>query len=225
MNIWEYHRQRGELVYRFKQSESPVLTQPGPWGRSLPNQPGDARWNGYCAALAVLWCSLRSAELDYQYDKGTKRLDGIADWRAAKEQSIYRGGTLANSYAEENDVLRLFQRNGFHGVQIKHMNIGATGEHVRNTIQAKEAGLYYLSLKGNAGGHGVATQLDKDGTWRFFDANYGHFVFQNGERFQWFLNQLMRRMYDGKLDSSFFIYHLTGYGKQSVKSLIQRFGG
>ena len=51
MTVWETAKSSGELVYRFRQSESPVLTQPGPWGRTLPSRiatDGDnARYNGY----------------------------------------------------------------------------------------------------------------------------------------------------------------------------------
>jgi len=52
----------------------------------------NARYNGYCAALATHWANLRMSDMDFVYDKQTSRLDGIAHWRATKEQSLYRDG-------------------------------------------------------------------------------------------------------------------------------------
>lgn len=233
IQIWTDAESRNELIYRFKQADSPVLTQPGPWGRSLPNAihlPIDQRkYNGYCAALAVRWCVHRLIDEDFPYDVRAKRCEGIADIEAVKQQSIYRGGTAGNNWQEAGDLQELFKRNNFLGTQQVYMAVGAYSSIIRNTVDATSEGLYYLSLKGSGGGHGVAVQK-QDKVYRYWDANLGHFACQNGANFERLFARVMD-FYKGFLDSQFYVFRLDAIAQpktgatRSVNLLRQKFGG
>ncbi len=223
MNVWETAKASGELVYRFRQSESPVLTQPGPWGRTLPSRiatDGDnAKYNGYCAALATHWASLRMTDMDFVYDKQTSRLDGIAHWRASKEQSLYRDGAGLKS---------LLAAYGFSYKQFQNCPFKPNG-HAIAQAAADHDGPLYISLKRKGGGHGVAVHKDREGgrdTYRYFDANYGHFQFVGQDRFAAWLDDFLKSVsgYHARYDR-FLIYRLNYDRQQRVQDLIQRFGG
>jgi len=223
MSVWETARASGELVYRFRQSESPVLTQPGPWGRTLPSRiatDGDnARYNGYCAALATHWASLRMTGMDFVYDKQTSRLDGIAHWRATKEQSLYRDGAGLKS---------LLANYGFSYKRFQNCPFRPSGPAIAMAAAA-HSGPLYISLKRKGGGHGVAVHAEHHGgreVYRYFDANYGHFEFASRDRFAAWLDDFLKTVsgYHDRYDR-FFIYALTYDRQQRVEDLIRRFGG
>ncbi len=223
MTVWETARASGELVYRFRQSESPVLTQPGPWGRTLPSRiatDGDnARYNGYCAALATHWASLRVIGMDFVYDKQTSRLDGIAHWRATKEQSLYRDGAGLRS---------LLASYGFSYRQFQNCPFRPNGYAIAKAAAA-HSGALYISLKREGGGHGVAVLAQRQcgrETYRYFDANFGHFRFEGRDRFAAWLDDFLRSVsgYHDRYDR-FLIYALDHDRQQRVQDLIDRFGG
>lgn len=223
MTIWETAKSGGELVYRFRQSESPVLTQPGPWGRTLPSRiaaDGDnARYNGYCAALAAHWANLRMSGMDFVYDKQTSRLDGIAHWRATKEQSLYRDGAGLGA---------LMASYGF-SFKLVYNHQSRPNGHTIAKAAAAHSGALYLSLKRKGGGHGVAVQAEKHGAkevYRYFDANFGHFQFDSRQRFAAWLDDFLKTAsgYHARYDR--FVIYVLDYDKQQrVQDLIRRFGG
>jgi len=223
MTIWETARASGELVYRFRQGESPVLTQPGPWGRTLPSRvatDGDnAKYNGYCAALATHWANLRMSDMDFVYDKQTSRLDGIAHWRATKEQSLYRDGA---------GLKALLASYGFSFKQFLNCRSRPTG-HAIAQAAADHTGALYISLKRNGGGHGVAVQSERHGgqeIYHYFDANFGHFQFESVDRFAAWLDDFLKNVsgYHDRYDH-YLIYRLNYDKQQRVQDLIRRFGG
>ncbi len=223
MTVWEAAKSGGELVYRFRQSESPVLTQPGPWGRTLPSRvatDGDnAKYNGYCAALAAHWANLRMSDMDFVYDKQTSRLDGIAHWRATKEQSLYRDGAGLRS---------LLASYGFSYKQFYNHQSKPNGHSIAQAA-ADHSGALYISLKRQGGGHGMAVQSERQGSkeiYHYFDANFGHFQFDSRERFAAWLDDFFKNVsgYHNRYDR-FFIYILNYDKQQRVQDLIRRFGG
>jgi hypothetical protein len=175
----------GYLIYAMDQAQTPVMTQPGPWGAAA---------SGYCAGLAVRWIGLRYVGADYKFNKATKVVE-MPDWQSTRDQNLYEndlaaasgaGATFPEPYKPTFAKYGLTINSGL----VTMMNVAATGGILRNAAAAKE-GCYLISLRGPGGGHAVAMQNMGKSGWRFFDANYGAMKTNTPQGFEnlmtWFL--------------------------------------
>ncbi len=189
MSIESDARHKGELEYSFDQSESAVMTQPGPWGNA---------YSGYCAGLAMKWINLRLAGKDYPFDAKTRTLGDLPHWHATRDQNVY----------EDADYATALDNYGLEADFTTHHRVGGPDAGWLRQIAEHAAGCYLISLRRDGGGHAVAMQSDPiKKTYRFFDANYGHFVLKGADRFQVFLTDyLLRSNYKTRYSKETFVY-------------------
>lgn len=186
LNILQQAAQQvGILLYGMDQSQTPAMTQPGPWG---------AATTGYCAGLAMRWIALRYAGYDYRYDRNTK-IAANPDWQATRDQNIYEnvffapgGRTFPDDYKPAFGQYGLKLNMG----RVTRATTRMTGVMLR---RAGEAGIgcYFIVITGKGGGHGVAMQNMGNAGWRFFDANFGSFHLSDAPAFEAFIDWFMVR--------------------------------
>jgi hypothetical protein len=188
MNILQQAALRaGVLVYAMDQSNTPALTQPGPWG---------AVSGGYCAGLAMRWIALRYAAYDYPYNRKT-HLAEIPDWQATRDQNV-----LVDVYAGKfpDDYKTNFAQYGLklNSGMVTMTKAAMSGAALRRAGAGKE-GCYFIVIRGRAQrpqdpnpAHAVAMQNMGAAGWLFFDANFGEFRFQDAAAFEAFIGWFMR---------------------------------
>lgn len=169
----------GYLVYGYSQGDPEYNYKDiGPWG---------AVRNGYCAALGFLWIKARLAGGDLAFDRGTMMAEK-ADWRVTRLHNL----TKQLGYGPVMTELGL---KGHGAVTIgSNADAAIIFAHVRDA----DYGCYRLSYKRDGGGHLVVIQKEARvhgsgpftslvPSYRYFDANHGHFRFQSGGAFlSWF---------------------------------------
>jgi hypothetical protein len=199
----------GELVFAMRQSQTDVMTMPGPWG---------AAYSGYCNGLAIKWLSLRRSNDNFDFDSKTLALE-FPSWEATREQNIYEDHDDPTALAKQNLMLS----------GTKKTRTGSpSAEWMQQTIAA-ETGLYLVGFFRAGGGHGVAMESNlASGQFHYFDANYGHFVLKGATRFKAWLTKFLT-------DSGYQARYLTrtefdlvkdkGIKKGSVSALKAKFGG
>jgi len=172
-------KQKGYLIFAMDQSQTPVMTQPGPWGSA---------YSGFCAGLAMRWIALRYVGDDYNYDKKTLECE-MPDWQATRDQTLYEAqddGKFPGNYKAGFGVYGLFLNDGI----VTQMDTAVTGAILRQAAAGKE-GCYLISMRRSGGGHAVAMENWGKNGWRFFDANYGEFKCKDAANFEvfmtWFL--------------------------------------
>jgi hypothetical protein len=172
-------KRAGYLVFAMSQTETPVMTQPGPWGTAF---------SGFCAGLAIRWIALRYAGLDYRYDPRTLVCE-MPDWQATRDQTELEAsdtGKFPHNFQPRFAAYGLSINPG----AVVVMNTGATGAILRQAGEAKQ-GCHLISLRGTAGGHAVAMQNLGRGGWRLFDANFGEFRCAGAAAFEAFAGWLL----------------------------------
>ena len=205
MSIESEARQKGELEYSFDQSESAVMTQPGPWGEA---------YSGYCAGLAMKWIALRLEDEDYEFDVKSRKLGDLPHWHATRDQNVYED-------ADYDTALAAYGLKT--GAKTFHRIGGPNAGGLRQIAEA-QAGCYLIRLRRDGGGHAVAMQSDMGRkVFRFFDANYGHFVLKSALRFQIFLNDFLHRSnYQTRYSKETFVFpvvELPSAGGKTVAEL------
>jgi len=143
------------VIYEFDQSESPVMTEPGPWGSA---------YDGYCAGLAMRWLSLRRENNDYGMDAYGRMLPD------------YLGSTMGQNVYNDTDYPTTLSKFGL-GLASETIFEGPpNGSALADRVLGKR-GLWLLGLrKGpNKSGHAIAIHSSKAFPSRVFDANYGQF--------------------------------------------------
>jgi len=151
------------LVFAMDQSQTPVMTQPGPWGKAH---------SGFCAGCAVYWIALRYIEADFAFDRTTLEVN-MPDWWTTRDQNVFD-----DMYARDEFPLNLNYPFSLYSLTV---NLGMvtckssalSGEMLTGAGQA--TGCYYIALRKPQGGHAIAMQNLGGGKWRLFDANYGEF--------------------------------------------------
>ena len=171
-------KQRHVLVFAMDQSQTAVMTQPGPWGNA---------YSGFCAGLAMHWIALRYAKRDFAYDKKTRELTA-PDWRTTRNQNQYWNGG-------DYDKVRLALPLANYGLFVNMGLVGRvervmTGWDLREVGTAAD-GCYYISLKSAGEGHAIAMQRSTGHDWRLFDANYGEFKLRGRNEFEAFVDWYM----------------------------------
>ena len=211
-------KRKGEIEFALDQSQTAVLTQPGPWGNA---------YSGFCAGLAVRWIWLRYGNTDYPFDPRTRELE-MPDWQATREQNIYEDAT-GDWKAKYTEGCRVYGMTINLG-RVREWNLTATGEMLRSAALAGP-GCYIISIRRAGGGHAVAMQSEDGTTFRFFDANYGEFVLKGAVRFARFIDEYWSETgYKLKYNAATRVGGVnppppSSYAGGGVKELARRFGG
>jgi hypothetical protein len=197
---------RGELVYAYQQGDEDYNYKDiGPWG---------AVRNGYCAALGFKWIGLRLRGQDLEYDAKT-RFATKEDWRITRLHNLTKD---ANGYNNVLTELGLERQ-----APTSFLGIPSALQVVPKV--ALEQGCYMLQYRRDGGGHLVAIQVEEKG-FRYFDANYGHFVFTTKDRFTtWYQDFLSVSRYRERYTNSTIVTKVVLYSGSSVGGLRARFGG
>lgn len=181
--------ERGEMVYAMDQAKiifdeanmDPVWAASGAHGR--------------CVGYAMRWMALRAWGQDYRYSvRSFQNYEGpVADGgfgqvprdharsRATTGGVMIRVQTVLKEYQVPVDTSRTFTAQA-----------GIRPAMVLEQI-AKGDGLYYFEMRlASDSAHAIVVQRAA-GTYRLFDANYGHFVFRSLTRFAEYLAEFLTR--------------------------------
>lgn len=201
---------RGELVYAYEQgSDEYSYKDIGPWGQVR---------NGYCAALGFRWILLRLTGKDLEYNEST-RLAKKEDWRITR----YHNLTKTEGYDSVLAEMSLKK-----GMPTTFLGIPSALQIVPHTCRAN--GCYMLQMKRPGGGHLVCIQIENKGSgrlYRYFDPNYGQFVFTSQDRFlNWYTAFLdTYTNYRTRYTEKTIITPVTLSETNKVTALRNRFGG
>ncbi len=163
--------QAGELVSKYNQSRSDVLTMPGPWGNIKGKE------HGFCVGASMYWIQERRNGREIPVDGSMNMLPDlgrILKLHLLKRTEGYEGIASRNCTAIlETCVL-----------------LGLPSVH--NIMHVIKGGRYWImSYHRNGGGHAVAIEHIQGGALRYFDINYGEFKFSSLSRFHtWLYNFL-----------------------------------
>lgn len=206
MSIASDAKAANELVYEYRQGgEEFNYKDIGPWG---------AVRNGYCAALSMKWASLRLQGKDLEFD-ATTRMGKKQDWNITRLHNMTKDDDGYDTVLAELQLKR--------GPRM--VNPGAPSAVWLSAQAGKEQGCYLVSLRRAGGGHMVALQRTGK-EFHYFDANYGHFVFKDQERFKNWLNGFFNSSkYQTRYLKETLISKVNWIGSSSVGSLIKKFGG
>jgi len=162
-------KQKGWLVYAIDQSQTAVLTQPGPWG---------AAYSGYCIGLASQWASLMYRGQDLPF---SNQVCDTPPWQSTMAQNVAANTTAADQTDFWKTTLAGFSCSltGFKAVRRNHPPSAAFFCQV--AFQAY--GCYGITMVGPGGAHAVAMRNGKDGM-HLFDANFFHLRINNPSVFQ-----------------------------------------
>lgn len=193
---------KGYLVYAYQQGDTEYNYKDiGPWG---------AVRNGYCAALGFFWIKARLAGDDLPFDPMT-HMARKADWTVTKYHNLTKDLGHAPVLAEL----------GLKGHGALTLGASTEAEIIFAHVKDHQEGCYRLSFWRNGGGHLVAIQkeLRVHGsgpfttlvpTYRYFDANFGHFRFGSGAAFlSWFRDFLVRSKYRARYTRPMTIEYIT----------------
>jgi hypothetical protein len=202
-------KQRGELEYAYSQGDGAFNYKDiGPWG--------DVR-NGYCAALGFLWIQARLRGTDLAYDVHT-RVAKKADWNVTRLHNM----TKMPGIGYDGVLKELGMKKGAPTVFVGPPDAMLLVHHV-----CKVPGLFMLQYKRDAGGHLAAFHIVPDakrGGFRYFDANYGHFVFDTQARFYAWYADLLTKGYAARYQVKTIVTGIT-WAAGGTAALRQRFGG
>jgi Yersinia/Haemophilus virulence surface antigen len=206
MSIASDARAANELVYEYLQGHSAYNYKDiGPWG---------AVRNGYCAALSMKWTSMRMQGKDLNFDSKTL-MGEKQDWTITRLHNMTKDD---NGYDIVLAELQL--KRGPQTIQS-----GSPSATWLTAHTGREQGCYLVSFKRSGGGHMVAIQYSGK-QFRYFDANFGHFVFNDQSRCKtWLSGFLGLSGYQARYDVATVVSKVNWMGSSSVASLVQKFGG
>lgn len=154
---------KGHLVFAMDQAQTPVLTQPGPWGSAF---------DGYCIGLAANWISLA-----YQGKNFPIAADKTCDnppWQSSQAQNL------------SDAIKRVDWTDGWKAAVAPFNCLLSDGlRAVRDTapsanflwsVMCQAYGCYGVSLRGPSGAHAIALRHSRDNRYHLFDSNYFHIV-------------------------------------------------
>ena len=210
-------RNTGRLVYEHRQGDFLQVGRPGPWGVSL---------NGYCVAMAIEWCRLRTVNDDFDYDRAARVL------RSPPLDILSLHARVVNL-----DVSSVLHEKGLKaGTARQAMPYHWTALH--GVFQAlDEAGLFIVTFARHRRDtsdpkHVIAFQIDPGGAaQRLFDPNFGHIAFDNPAGFAGFMEKFLGWGYGAPMEySRAYVLPVAsrlwqGVRASSVSALRQRFGG
>ncbi len=166
---------RGLLVFAMDQSQTPVMTQPGPWGTST---------TGYCIGLAATWIS-------YCYTGKSFPVDGssVCDdppWKSTWAQNLSDDTAAAKWLDYWTSAISPFNMGLSDGLKAFRSTM-LTGAFIRS-VAAQAYGCYGITVTGTGGSHGIALRHARDNRMHFFDANFGHFAVRDHTQLAPFLD-------------------------------------
>jgi hypothetical protein len=165
---------RGQLVFAMDQSQTPVMTQPGPWGTAT---------TGYCIGLAAAWISGCYTNTSFPVD-GNKVCD-YPPWKSTWGQNL-SDDSNADWIGQWTVVVQPFNMGLSSGLRAYRSSM-LTGSFI-HSIASKAYGCYGIYVRGTGGAHGIAVRHGRDNRMHFFDANFGHFVVQDHTKLAPFLD-------------------------------------
>ena len=168
---------KGVLVFAMDQAQTPVLTQPGPWGSA---------YDGYCIGLAACWIAWRyqgktfpaSGQVcDYPPWQSTtaqnlsdamKRVEWTDGWKAATASFACTVSTALHASRDRPPSAGFFW-----------------------SILSKAYGCYGVSLRGASGAHAIALAHDRHNRYHLFDANYFHIMMDSESAFRSYVTRYL----------------------------------
>jgi Yersinia/Haemophilus virulence surface antigen len=153
---------KGNLVFAMDQAQTPVMTQPGPWGTST---------DGFCLGLAAQW-------MFYCYQKKTFPVDGSQvcespPWQSTLSQSLAAVSVNKGWVDFWTASAAPFQMTVSDGLRATR-NTPPTAAFL-HSIVIMAYGCYGVTLQAADGSHAIALRHAPDNRMHLFDANYGHF--------------------------------------------------
>lgn len=187
-------KEKGYLIFAMSQAQTPVMTQPGPWG---------AAYSGFCAGLATRWIALRYVGEDFRYDRKTLECE-MPDWQSTRDQTLYEidlakdGADFPKEYKKTFGVYGLFLNDGL----VTKMSVAVSGAILRQAGETKPV-CYFIEMRRAGGGHAIAMEHIPRGGWRMFDANYGEFKMNDAAAFETFMTWYLHRTgYGARYDTA-----------------------
>ena len=181
-------RTKGSLVFAMRQSQTPAMTQPGPWGTST---------DGYCIGLACTWISWCYAGKSFPVD-GDKVCDN-PPWQSTMSQTM-SDATNAKAWTDFWKVATgPFQCTPSDGLRAWR-DTNPTADFIYSIV-TKAYGCYGVTLKREGGAHAIALRHGQDNRMHVFDANNGHFAVRDHTLLKAFLSWfLVETGYDTRYD-------------------------
>ena len=189
-------RARGELVYAMDQ-DVPTFDE-----SKMPADWVAAAEHGRCVGFTLRWIALRAWGKDYHYStiRSDKDVGPTADGGFAE---VPRDHALSRSITA-GFLIRIETVLAQYEVPVNRGRYSMTSQSISAELVLNRAfagdGLYYFEMRRKGGAHAIAVQRSGH-IYRLFDANEGHFVFNNSRRFAEYLPEFLKR---------------TGYGKTYV---------
>jgi hypothetical protein len=178
--IQQAAKDRGVLVYAIDQSQTPPLTEPGPWG--------DVKRYGYCMGLVANWIALAYRGKDFPYS------DQVCDnppWQATMAQNIDAKAGFTNWVNEWKVLMAPFSctATGLRAEQAQ-----APSEDFICRIAFQAYGCYGVTMRRGRegpdrppGGHGAVICNGRDGRLHLFDPNQFHLAMADPPSFKSFV--------------------------------------
>ncbi len=179
---------KGTLVFAMNQAQTPVMTQPGPWGTSF---------DGFCIGLAAQWIS-------YCYAKKTFPVDGSKvcenpPWESTLSQTLSDTSEVTVWPARWKAATSTFQMTLSDGL-IATRSTAPTAAFM-HSIVIKAYGCYGVTLVRDGGAHAIALRHAPDNRMHLFDANNGHFSVKDHTVLKPFLTWYLKTSgYDTRYD-------------------------
>ena len=189
-------RTRGQLVFAMRQSQTPAMTQPGPWGTST---------DGYCIGLAATWISRCYAGKTFPVD-GDKVCDN-PPWNRRMSQ------TLSDATAARAGRTSGRRRPSRSSAPVRRAARAARNQpDCRLHLLHRDEGLWLLRRHAAAerGAHAIALRHGRDNRMHLFDANNGHFAVRDHTLLKSFLTWFLSTTgYDTRYDQGTCIVGVT----------------
>lgn len=179
---------KGQLVFAMRQSQTPVMTQPGPWGTST---------DGYCIGLAAIWISLGYQGKSFPVD-AAKVCDN-PPWQSTLSQTLSDTGVATIWTDRWKNAADPFQMTLSDGLRA-HRGSNPTAAFI-HSIVIQAYGCYGVTLERAGGAHAIALRHGRDNRMHLFDANNGHFSVRDHTLLKPFLTwYLTDTGYDARYD-------------------------
>lgn len=184
---------KGVLVFAMDQSQTAVLTEPGPWGSAF---------DGYCIGLAANWISLAYQGKNFPID-GSLACDN-PPWQATESQNLSDAMRSADDAVPWKAAVGPFQMTLSDGLR------GSRATKPTATflwaMLSQAYGCYGVTLRREGGAHAIAMRHGKDNRYHLFDPNYFHVVTKSPDAFRSFVRwYLSETGYDARYTKSTYV--------------------
>jgi len=189
-NLQRTARTNGQLVFAMDQAQTPVMTQPGPWGTST---------DGYCIGLAATWISYCYAGKSFPVD--SNKVCDNPPWRSTLSQTMSDAAVRTiwtDGWKAATEPFQMTPSDGLRGFR----NSAVTSTFVYAMV-TQAYGCYGVTMRRSGGAHAIALRHGRDNRMHLFDANYGHFAVADHTRLRDFLRwYLTTSGYGARYDES-----------------------